>query len=336
MAQKKHRLATALTGSMLLFSTTAFAQSSVTISGAVDVGIEKTASGQATKMSSGRSTNSFYRINGSEDLGGGLKANFFLQHVFDATSGGSDGRAFNDGSTVGLSGDFGSINLGRSLNPIFLQGLAFTANETKGVSGYATLGDPIVDGGNTSLSSAGVNVNNQIVYSSPVISGFSGQVAYAPSGVSGLDNHSVVALQYVNGGFMAGVAQGTRPFSLVATTGPSLVPKTLTQFGVAYDFGVARVMLMAQKDRNFESQNAYALGVTAPMGQGKFWASYDVRQLDTGDAGHTLQLGYKYFMSKLTHLYAQMGTKDRSWDATNFVTDNSRSTGYGFGVNHQF
>lgn len=108
-----------------LISSSAFAQSNVSLSGAVDLGIEKPASGQAAKMSSGRSTNSFFRFSGSEDLGGGLKANFFLQHVFDATNGTGPGT-FNDGANVGLSGNFGGLTLGRSLHPTFLQALALT------------------------------------------------------------------------------------------------------------------------------------------------------------------------------------------------------------------
>jgi predicted porin len=51
---------------------------------------------------------------GTEDLGGGLKANFVLEMGVKVDTGESDqGRAFGRTTLVGLSGDFGSVNIGR-------------------------------------------------------------------------------------------------------------------------------------------------------------------------------------------------------------------------------
>lgn len=335
MNRNKIFVAAAVAGGALLTCGASIAQSSLTFSGVLDVGFEKTAAGQPLKLASGRSTNSFYRISGTEDLGGGLKANLFLQHIFQADTGfAGTNQAFNDGSWVGLSGSMGSVTLGRSMNPLFRQSLGFVANGTKGVTGYAQLGDAVINDG--TLSSNGVQVNNQITYSSPDISGFAAQIGYAPGEANGAKHHRAVALTYKKGPFSMGVGHGTRPKSLTSTTTDTM-PENMTQIGVAYDFGVARVSLLAQKDRNFPDSQGYALGVVAAVAGGTVWGSYDVRQLAGNATGHVFQLGYKYPLSKRTHLYAQLGTKDKSWSAaTNAITMNDRSTGYGLGVNHQF
>lgn len=337
----------------------AYAQSSLTLSGAMDVGIEKSGSHEPFKLESGRSSNTYFRINGVEDLGGGLKAIFFIQTVVSADTGFSSSVG-NDGSFVGLSGGFGSINLGKSLNPIFLQALTYSANGTKGVSGFSTLGDGagdfVVPGDKGTLNNGGVTVNNQITYSTPNFSGFSATLGYAPSEVKGEKDHKAVALQYVNGALMVAVGHATRPRTLVSNNGsiPPSVPgasevldvakgitnvadKYLTQVGLAYEFGVARATFLFQKDRNYKDSNSYSLGVTVPVSTGSMWASFDVRELANGENAKVLQLGYKHFLSKRTHLYANFGTRDKSWfTPTNTMTTDKRVTGYGFGVNHIF
>lgn len=326
-----------------LVASAAYAQSSVTFSGAVDVGIEKSGSGEPLKVESGRSSNTYFRISGVEDLGGGLKANFFIQTVVSADTGFSSSVG-NDGAFVGLSGGFGAINLGKSLNPIFLQALAYTANNTKGVSGFSTLGDGLGDegflaGDKGTLNNGGVTVNNQVTYSTPNFSGFSATLGYAPSEIKGNKNHQVVTVQYANGPFMVALGHGTRPRTLVLNPADATnVPDELmTQVGLAYDFGVARATFLYQKDRNYADSNAYALGVTVPVSTGSIWASFDTRELAGDESVKVLQLGYKHFLSKRTHLYANFGTRDKSWsNVTNAVTKDKRATGYGFGVNHTF
>lgn len=342
-----------------LLASAAYAQSSVTFSGAVDLSVEKSGSGEPVKLESGRSSNTFFRIAGVEDLGGGLKANFFIQTVVSADTGFSSSVG-NDGSFVGLSGGFGALTIGKSLNPIFLQALAYTANNTKGVSGFATLGDgmgdTVVPGDKGTLNNGGVTVNNQITYSTPNFSGLSATVGYAPSEVKGQKNHQAVTLQYANGPLMVAVGHATRPRTLILNNGaiPGFIPgatenltpatgttnvgnKLMTQVGLAYDFGVARATLLFQKDRNYADSNAYSLGVTVPVSTGSIWASFDTRELANDESVKVLQLGYKHFLSKRTHLYASFGTRDKSWfTPTNTMTTDKRVTGYGFGMNHTF
>ena len=101
-----------------LAATTAFAQSSVTISGQLDAGIAATKNGDGTavtNMASGIHGASRLRFVGVEDVGGGTKANFWLEMQPDFTNGTTNSAGlFNRGAWLGLSNaSLGEIRLGR-------------------------------------------------------------------------------------------------------------------------------------------------------------------------------------------------------------------------------
>lgn len=189
-------------------------------------------------------------MRGTEDLGGGLKANFNLEStlindtgasglgfggnsttgagVVVGSPGGTSTSLFDRQATVGLSGGFGSINLGRQnilgvdsiglADPISLAqptsnpNVQFSAlNQTflpsavppnANVPAYATFGTN--DGGSA------LRQNNSIRYVTPIISGFGGALMYgfgeqpgntsanSYAGASGFfsDGKSGVALAY--------------------------------------------------------------------------------------------------------------------------------------------
>jgi predicted porin len=90
----------------------ALAQSSVSVYGRLNMTVERTAQGGQT----------IYRLNdnasrlgfrGVEDLGGGMKASFLMEHRFAADTGTAATPRFWDGeSWVGLEGGFGKVRLG--------------------------------------------------------------------------------------------------------------------------------------------------------------------------------------------------------------------------------
>jgi predicted porin len=101
-----------------LAATTAFAQSSVTISGAMDVGLMNQSFGNNTSaqnVSSGSNGASRLRFVGVEDLGGGTKANFWLEMQPSFQNGTtSSAGLFNRGAWAGLSNaSLGEVRLGR-------------------------------------------------------------------------------------------------------------------------------------------------------------------------------------------------------------------------------
>jgi predicted porin len=80
----------AITAFATLAAPCAFAQSSVTLYGVLDEGIDYTnnvGGGAVWEMASGYAQGSRWGMKGSEDLGGGMKAVFQLENGFDLSSG---------------------------------------------------------------------------------------------------------------------------------------------------------------------------------------------------------------------------------------------------------
>ncbi|ESJ26637.1 MULTISPECIES: porin [Cupriavidus] len=110
----------------------AYAQSSVTLYGVVDAGIEYNNNAGQTgenlfKMTSGGQSGSRWGLRGVEDLGGGLKGLFVLESGFDLDTGrsGQGGRLFGRSAYVGLQNQFGTLTLGRQQTPFYDFGLQF-------------------------------------------------------------------------------------------------------------------------------------------------------------------------------------------------------------------
>ena len=113
-------------------SSTAMAQSSVTLYGLIDVSVQSfktnvytastvtpgvitTANVRQTRLGSGVQNGSRWGMKGSEDLGGGLNAVFDLQSGFSVDTGasGQGGLLFGRHAFVGLNGGFGTLTFGR-------------------------------------------------------------------------------------------------------------------------------------------------------------------------------------------------------------------------------
>jgi len=99
-----------------LAATTAFAQSSVTISGQLDTGYTSVKSGNGStqeQMNTGVHGASRLRFVGTEDMGGGNKANFWLEMQPNFQTGSTAADLFNRGAWLGLQGGWGELRLGR-------------------------------------------------------------------------------------------------------------------------------------------------------------------------------------------------------------------------------
>ena len=136
-------------------ASSAWAQSSVTLYGVVDLNLEHInnyssltpresgypgPAGSRTSMRSGGLTGSQWGMRGTEDLGGGLKAVFTLESGVDVTKGGllQGGRAFGRQSFVGLDGSWGRFTMGRQYTSMFSALRPFTP------LAYATQYEPII------------------------------------------------------------------------------------------------------------------------------------------------------------------------------------------------
>ncbi|WP_066268486.1 porin [Hydrogenophaga palleronii] len=301
-----------------------FAQSSVTLSGTVDVGLEdRGGANSPLRMESSRLGTSNWTISGAEDLGGGLKAIFKVSTSFNADEGTTNGNVLgNNDMFVGLQGGFGSIKLGRSFNPTFFY--ALTANSTKGVTGYQTRANTV--------ETDGVYVSNQVLYTTPNFGGFSGQISYAPSEVAGASAHRGVGLSYAAGPLVVNFAH-----SKLAAGVPGATVNSLNLIAASYDFNVAK-LLFTYTDRSnvaSDADNTWGLGVTVPLGAGQLWASYDRSEVGAGTT-RVIHGGYKYFLSKRTTAYVNVGNKKNALVGFNGSPADKAITGWGVGLAHNF
>jgi predicted porin len=81
------------------------------------------------------------------------------------------------------------------------------------------------------------------------------------------------------------------------------------------------------------------LGVTAPVGPGSIYASYNVNE-QVGTDGRTFIAGYKYNLSKRTQMYVNIANRNKAWLGAAVTAEGgkggSSTTGYGFGLQHTF
>lgn len=285
----------------------AFAQTSVSIYGVVDAGLSYTDNGAATNsktwaLGSGQQSGNRLGFKGSEDLGGGLLAIFTLENGFnvdDGTQG--QGRLFGRQAFVGLAGGFGSVKLGRQYNPIRVSAEAI---------------DPFALGLAGDLKRVfnvhGERADNTLNYTTPNLSGFSGQIAYSFGEIAGSTSAGRqlgLSGSYASGPAYLTLAYHHRDNSTDAVTDKGSVKSTL--LGGTYNFNVAKLHggFAWNKGDNGVATSVdsrdWMLGVSAPLGAGAILASYIRHQdklIDDADASQWA-LGYTYNLSKRTNLY---------------------------------
>lgn len=118
-------------------------------------------------------------IKGTEDLGGGLRALYFLESGFNSDTGvmtnnfgqGASGSLFNRESFAGLSGGFGTIRGGRITSPVYFASANYVSMHSHDTG---TSSDALFN-----VIATGVNNNNSIAYKTPSFGGADVEVAYS-------------------------------------------------------------------------------------------------------------------------------------------------------------
>ncbi len=104
------------------------AQSQVTVFGLIDQYVNVMRSSSGTKVKAledgGGIFNSRFGVRGTEDLGGGYSAKFWLESGLSADNGtqSDSTRFWNRQSWVGLAAPYGELRLGRQITPIYARG----------------------------------------------------------------------------------------------------------------------------------------------------------------------------------------------------------------------
>lgn len=329
--------AAALASAPLLAS----AQSSVTFFGTVDLGVSHVTSegSSRTGLSHSGANISRFGFRGEEDLGGGLKAGFWLETGM-APDEGTANAGFNRRGTVSLMGAWGEVRLGRDDSATFLNTLIFDPFLTNGVGGT-----------NAFVMHAGaptIQISNAVSYFLPPnLGGFYGQVQHAFSERLNTDPTS--------GGEYNGARFGYRKGALHASVSlAKLQGMTQAQdarfrnVGLSYDFGVVLPMLLwASEKRGNVEVRALQLGVKVPVGAGEVRAS--VARYDTEGSNadwNKFAIGYGHNLSKRTQVYATYARVNNERGAQRVIsvqglaapraTLGGNSNGYEVGVRHFF
>ena len=298
---KKSILALSLLGA---FSGAAFAQSSVTIYGVADVGVQGTSAGngKTAKVTSGQEGGSRLGFKGTEDLGGGLKANFVLEMGVKVDDGSSDqGRAFGRTTLVGLSGDFGSVNIGRDKTTT----LKFFDKHDPFVSALVNNGAGMralyFVAGKTAQDTTG-RVSNAIFYNTPDLSGFTANVSYGAGEAAG-DNSANRSVG-LTANYKVDALEVGYNYAKDNVVGNAVSANTVA---ASYDFGVAKpvVIFQKQKDDKGLDRKIFTLAASAPVTATSKVVAGFTKLSDSAAASDVKQfsIGYVYGLSKRTDLY---------------------------------
>ena len=178
----------------------AHAQSSVTLYGILDANVEFSndeansvvnaangvvAQGDSTiRLNSGLQSGSRLGVRGTEDLGGGLKAIFTIEHRLAVDTGTTVGGLFNTGNGVfwngqawvGLSGGWGQLTAGRQYSPIFW---ALIPADFTGYGFYNNWAGFTGTGFGSVTPQGPIRIDNSLAYKSPTFGGLTVYAMYA-------------------------------------------------------------------------------------------------------------------------------------------------------------
>jgi predicted porin len=317
---QKKLIALAVAG---LVSGGAFAQSNVTISGAMDLGVEAVsasgAAGGVNATSRTRITNntSWLRFSGAEDLGGGMKAVFQIEQDVNGDTGSATGIASRN-TYVGLAGNFGTAIIGR-YDVHYTSHMGIVDWGSAGVMPHAANTLNVV-GQVSGVGVIGGRLDNVIAYISPSFSGLTAQLGYTTGAeattpnLGGKDSAWNLFLKYSNGpiGAFWSHTDTNNGNGAVRTANQEV---TADRLGGAYTFGQGlKVGLIYDRTKitlagvDFAKRNAWSLPVSYKAGANNFYFSYAKSGDVTGTAGgantkaSSYALGYAYDLSKRTQV----------------------------------
>lgn len=273
-------------------------------------------------------TQSRWGLRGSEDLGGGLKAIFKLESRLFSDTGAQDGVLFKAESTVGLSGGFGTVKLGRAetvfkdIRDLAISNSVFDSAFTPTKSVY----DHSKSGGVKDFSS---RADNQVRYDSPSFSGFSVGVSH------GLDEDQAVDKDVT--AFSVRYKTQTLDVGLGYQDQQSV---DYTALSAKYDFGSFSVSggYNGTDAATGVEETEYTLGANLPLGQFDISAGYangstknaaGIKAAKASGFG----LGTTYTLSKRTRLYAGYRTHNVK-NAAGVKQEDKRL--FAAGVRHDF
>lgn len=346
---------------LLAASGLAVAQSSVTLFGVADATFQSGSGSVAKRTQLGAGGNSSARIGfrGTEDLGGGMSASFWLEGAVSSDNGsggttstnnqttgttGGGGLTFGRRSTVSLAGPWGELRLGRDYSVQYYNRFSFDPFGNVGVGGSQTnvgkLGGP-----------ANTRVSNAIMYFLPAKLGglygeaqvYLGENASNAGATKDDGKGGGVRVGYRAGALNVAIAHARTQYARTATAGDN----TASNIGGSHDFG--RFLLMGGYYRDTVNSDTRVtgrgpqLGGIFRVGAGDIkvqWSSYKTSPAGSPQS-KKLSLGYVHNLSKRTAVYATYARVRNSGGASTALNGavtaaNASSSGFDLGLRHSF
>ncbi|HEX6708553.1 MAG TPA: porin [Albitalea sp.] len=309
-----------------LASTSAFAQSSVTVYGRLNATVErqKTGSNSIYALQNNASRIGF---KGLEDLGGGLKAGFLIEHGFNVDTGAQSQTAFwARESNVYLQGTFGKVRLG-NMGP---------------TAAYFALADYIsMHNHDTGTSSDAFylypgDARNMIAYTSPTFSGLQVE-AQVGLGENQRPRTNVLAANYDAGPLHlgAGWVKQDKTKELGVRGLYELGAFTVGAYFIRNEFDVLGV---TNKRNSYRVSGMYAIGegeIHANVG----WAGKIKSGGTTIANSDAMQytIGYNHNLSKRTKVYGfYTAVNNKAAAAYNVGTPGADFSSLAVGIRHNF
>jgi len=314
----------AIAAAVAAIATTVSAQS-VEVYGIIDTGFQNHDNGTnsySRAFDSGVAT-SRLGFRGTEDLGGGLKANFNLEAQLNPSAGSvgsttvAANETFNREAWVGLSSKvLGEIRVGR-------QDVTYAQDVDAGTSQFGNFGNRAINGTAIEL---GADQKNVIKYITPKIGGFYGQVGFGSANNAGATTDTAGDQKGALVGYDDGrlkLFAGIHKVDATSTAGE----RDFTVYGAAYDLGYAQVGLTyAEGDVNNtnEAKNKNTQGsVRVPLSagfalHGVYAVAKDGAQATAGE-GKGYTVGVSKALSKRTSLYAAYSAVDNEANAKMYM-----------------
>ncbi|TWI44884.1 putative porin [Pseudoduganella flava] len=311
------------------------AQSQVQLYGIVDAGVVAeygTPGGTTTAVSGGIASGSRLGLKGKEDLGDGLAAVFVLESGFASDTGTSShgGRLFGRQAWVGLTGPFGGISAGRQYSPYY--------------KALGDMADPFEDGfaGQAMNIIAGNRrMDNSVAYRTPVLAGWSAEVAYGAGEVAGdatRNRELSGSLTWAPGPLIVILTHHRREDPLLADHASN------SAVVLRYTYGplIGHAAFVRNRGPAGADSRDGLLGLTYKAGPHRVLVSVVQRDDRTAARRDARQvgIGYLYALSRRTDLYTAYGHIDNdngaSYKVGNATDDGAGNAAFNLGIRHTF
>jgi predicted porin len=327
---KKSLLAVAVAAALPTF---AYAQSSVTLYGILDASIgynDGAADGRLVpgsgwvdgnggiRVNSGVQSGSRLGVRGSEDLGGGMKAIFTIEHRLAVDTGDQAGNKFWFGQAwVGLESGWGSLTLGRQYSPIFRSMIVSDYTGYSWYNNWAALSNAVFT--SSAIVQGPFRIDNSIMYMSPTWGGLKLYAMYAPG-----ENNAVnlgsnyqdiygISATWVSGGINAGLGYHKINDPGVGTP-TDVLAANIGWKSKAWGVSVGYTNLKDTRGNGTTIADSditnYLLSAFLSIGPGALHLNVINTDIDITDSGISAGLAYTWPLSKRTNWYAAYGYND--------------------------